>query len=401
MADETTDAAAADATAEPTATEAAVEDTAPVADPVMAKLKELDVDDDMVVKIKQDLGVTTVDELGLLAEKDLLSIGMKVVQARKLAGAFVPPPPAADTAALSAATAFEILPAVPDDTSWLEALRTGGVLKVDQSTVISAVRAALAERVGMFGVPDRLAERMESFAEESDEPVSEEFWRLRSLVTRRNYGDIFAAIEGLDGRYISDTRRRQLLERVNTHLWPAIGSFYNQLQSWQEAWMQGAANPAMLMATIMSAGSGGMAMPPGMLQPPDTAVLRDHADAVNDAINRVFAGTGVPVAAALAYDATQIKKTLENPRLPSMIGAASREQMLKQLGIAVSSNYPRLETNITRFVLGIMQAKNQPAGNEELQYFGALYMLGSQIPWDQLGIGGRTVSGIGGNRTRL
>jgi len=68
------------------------------------------------------------------------------------------------------------------------------------------------------------------------------------------------------------------------------------------------------------------------------------------------------------------------------------------LGVAVSATYPRLETNLTRFVLAVMQAKDQPAGNEELQYFGALFMLGSQIPWDQLGgnKSGDRLTGIGG-----
>ena len=149
--------------------------------------------------------------------------------------------------------------------------------------------------------------------------------------------------------------------------------------------MQGAGNPALMMSALMAAsGGGGMALPPGMMQPPDTGILRDNADAVADAVNRVFAGTGVQIAAALAYDASKIKGTLENLRLPALTGAANRDQMLKQLGVAVSATYPRLETNLTRFVLAVMRAKDQPSGNEELQYFGALFMLGSQIPGTSL-----------------
>ena len=140
------------------------------------------------------------------------------------------------------------------------------------------------------------------------------------------------------------------------------------------------------------------------MQPPDTGGLRDNAAAVADAVNRVFAGTGVQIAAALAYEANRIKDTLSNPRLPAMIGAANRETMLRQLGVAVSATYPRLETNLTKFVLAVMQAQEQPAGTEELQYFAAMFMLGSQIPWDQLGSGvnfaGRP-SGIGATRGKL
>ena len=144
-------------------------------------------------------------------------------------------------------------------------------------------------------------------------------------------------------------------------------------------------------------------MPPGMMAPPDTGVLRDYADSVADAINRVFAGTGVQIAAALAFEATRIRDILMRPGLPAMIGATNRDQMLKMLGVDVPATYTRLETNLTRYVLAVMQVKDQPAGNEELRYFGTLYMLGSQIPWGELNPGnsvgsGHGVTGVGSTR---
>ena len=116
--------------------------------------------------------------------------------------------------------------------------------------------------------------------------------------------------------------------------------------------MQGAANPTMMMMALMGGNAG--ALPPGLMQAPDTAVLRDAADAVKDSVNKVFAGTGVQIASALAYEAAEIKKSLEDPRLPAMIGVAYREQMLKKLGVAVPATYPRLETNLTKYILGVM-----------------------------------------------
>jgi len=368
------------------------------------RLSELGIEAEMITKIKEDLGAASIEDLSNLTEDDLTGIGMKKLPARKLAAALVPETPtevssAATPTGASLVSFDAVLPTVPSDSAWLEALRTGGVLKVDQSTVISAVRAALAYKAGLFAIPGKLVEEMETFADANDEQVDPEFFRLRKQITRRSYADIFAAIDGLDGNYVTEARKKQLFSRIDEHLWPAIMAFYDQLQSWQKAWMQGAANPTMMMAAIVSATGGGTAMPPGMMQAPDTGVLRDHADAVADSVNRVFAGTGVQIAAAMAYDATNIKETLSNPRLPALIGAANRDQMLRQLGVAVSATYPRLETNLTRFVLAIMQVKDQPAGNEELQYFGTLFMLGSQIPWDQLG-GGRSgkLTGIGGGR---
>ncbi|MFC1623041.1 hypothetical protein ACFL2R_01330 [Patescibacteria group bacterium] len=320
-------------------------------------------------------------------------------------------PAAATTSAPVGTVSFDaVLPTVPTDASWVEALRTGGVLKVDQSTVISAIRATLALRAGLFGIPEKLAVLMEKFADENEEQVDPEFFKLRKQMTRRNYSDIFAAVEGLDGTYVTEKRKKQLFKRIDSHLWPAITEFYEQLKSWQETWLQGTTGPAATGAAIAAlVGGGGMVggvLPPGMMQPPDTGILRDSADAVANAINKVFAGTGVQIASALAYDATKIKETLVNPRLPALTGAANRDQMLRQLDVAVSATYPRMETNLTRFVLSVMQVKDQPAGNEELQYFGMMFMLGSQIPWDQLK-GGRVenaagrLSGIGSRSENL
>lgn len=364
---------------------------------VTARLKELDVPDDVAEKIVTELGAEALDDLDRLTEADLTSVGMKTLTARRVVAALKKPEPVVNT--VSAVSFDAVLPSVPTDESWLTALRSGGVLKVEQSTVISAVRAALAHRARLYEIPDVLLAKMETFSDENEEQVDPEFFRMRKLITRRNYAEVFEAIDGLDGNYVTEARKKRLLQRVDQHLWPAIIAFYEQLKSWQAAWMQGATNPALMMSAIMAASGGGNVMPPGMMQPPDTGALRDHADAVADAINKVFAGTGVQIAAALAYDAAKINETLSNPRLPTLIGAANREQMLRQLGVAVSATYPRLERNLTQFVLSVMQVKDQPAGNEELQYFGALFMLGSQIPWDQLSshntVGGKRPTGIG------
>lgn len=369
------------------------------------KLKEFKIADEVIEKISTELGAETEGDLASLTEQDLISCGMKLLPARKLVAALVPIPSAADVAASTTASAVSaisfdaVLPTVPTDSSWLEALRAGGVLKVDQSSVISAVRAALAHRAGLFAIPAGLVALMEDFSDKNEEQVDPEFFKLRKQMIRRSYAEIFEAIDGLDGSYVTEARKNKLFQRIDQGLWPAIIEFYSQLKNWQEAWMQGA-NPAVMISAFMSASSGIGIMPPSMMQPPDTGVLRDHASAVADAINKVFAGTGVQIAAALAYDAAKIRETLSNVRLPALIGVANRDQMLRQLGVAVSATYPRLEKNLIRFVLSIMQVENQPAaGNEELEYFGALFMLGSQIPWDQLGGGsgghGKKLSGIG------
>ena len=125
------------------------------------------------------------------------------------------------------------------------------------------------------------------------------------------------------------------------------------------------------------------------MQAPDTGILHDAADGFNDTINKVFAGTRMPIATALAYEAGQIVKALENPALPGYIGAVNREQMLRMLGVDVSATYPRMEVNLIKYVMSVLKIKDMSSGPEEQQFFVALAMLGNSIPWDQLGMGKR------------
>jgi hypothetical protein len=86
----------------------------------------------------------------------------------------------------------------------------------------------------------------------------------------------------------------------------------------------------------------------------------------------------------MAYDAMNVKKVLETPMLPAMVGAANREQMLKLLRADVQADYVRLERNVIQYALGVMEySKVTP--DAELGYLTSLHLLGSQIPWDRLG----------------
>ncbi len=390
-----------DAIEENAASEAASPEVAtPVAAPtdeVAVKLREFNASDEVVDAVKA-LGVDTVADLSLLTADDLVGAGLKLVKARKLLDAVKPPEPVVAEVDVAVAANFEALPSVPDDGSWLDMLKTGGVLKVDQSTIISTIRAALAQRVGLFNVPAKLAEAMEEFADRNDEPVDPSFFKLRKQLTKRSYAEVFEAIEGLDGTFVTEARKKELFKRMDQNFWPALLSFQNHLNSWYDTWVQSMANPQLFMAAL--AKGQGVVLPPGMSGAPPADALRDAADAVADAVNRVFAGTGVPVASAMAYDAVQIRKSLEDPRVPALIGAANRDQMLKQLGVSVPATYPRLETNLTRFVISVVDAKNQAAGVEEQTYFGALYLLGTQIDWTQLGVRADTISRLGRTAVR-
>ena len=320
--------------------------------------------------------------LALVAAGPQIPLGVFRKHLTKLRGA----PSMATTSTDGSTTgSYSPLPPVPDDTSFLEMLKVGGVLKVGPTEVISAVKTAIASRFGLYDLPVVIQQAMERFAYSQDEPVGEEYFEVQNLITTRNYGEILSAL-GVKGSFISTARRREFLRRVDEFLWPALVSFHGQLVSWQEAWMAGMANPGMLMAALAMnrTGAAGAAMPPGMMQPPETAGIRDAAETVVNQINKTFAGVGRPVARAMAYDATRIKGILENDKLPALIGASTREQMLKQLGVTVTSDYIRMERNIAGYTLAVMELPKITAGNEELAYLSALIQLGLSIPWDKV-----------------
>lgn len=373
---------------EEAAVEEAVEAETTPTDPLekfKARLEEVGVSE-AAVTILLDQELTTTEALAGFTYEDFVAMGIKAGSAKILADNFATSaiePTSAPESPTAPTASMDILPTIPDEMTFTEMLKVGGVLKVGPTEVIAAVRAALAARTRLFDLPDELASRMEDHAESLDEPVGEEFFHLRSLVVKRSYADIMSAL-GIEGRFMSESRKNAFLARLEEHLWVALRGFQAQLEAWQRSWMEGAANPAMMMAAIATATSGG-ALPPGMMAPPDASPLRDAAEGVVNKVNRVFAGTGIPVARALAYDAQRIREILENERLPAAIGAVNREQMLKMLSADVSADYVRLEHNIARYTLAVMKFSEVGSGQEELVYLGAILQLGLSIPWDKLG----------------
>jgi hypothetical protein len=286
------------------------------------------------------------------------------------------------------AVSLDVLPPLPDDESFLKALKTGGELKVNPTEVICAMRAAIANKLGLYDLPELIRDKMEEFAENSETPCGADFFTLRNLITKRSYADVLSVLN-VEGSFVTVSRKNAFLAKLDSLLWTTLNDFYKQLFAWQQAWVQGSQNPAAMttaMAAIVSAfSSGGVAtLPPGLMAPPDTSPVRDSAETVVNNINKIFAGIGIPIARALAYEALNIKTVLENASLPASLGAINKEQMLKMLKADISSDYVRLESNITRFMLSIMELSKITAGPQEQVYLGAMLQLGLSIQWDKL-----------------
>ena len=277
----------------------------------------------------------------------------------------------------------DILPTVPEEESFTAALKVGGELKIGVTEVIAAVKASLANRVGMYTIPSRLQQLMEKWAERNDAPCPQSWYDIRRLIIRRDYAPVLAVF-GLEGHFVNQRRKEQLFGKLEAGLWSALRTFQGQLKAWQKSWMQGAAGPGVMMALLSTSRDGAGSIPPGMLQPPDPAAVRDAAEAVANQINHVFAGVGIPVARALAYEAQQIKDILAEERLPAAVGAITREQMLKLMGVDVSADYVRMERSVVRYVMSILELPGVARGEQEVMYLTALLQLGMMIPWGQL-----------------
>ena len=297
-------------------------------------------------------------------------------------------PPVVEPTNMFTSPMTTLLPPILDDKSFIEALKVGGVLKVGVTEVTSAIKAVLARKVKLFDIPKILAEKMEQFAEACDEPVGSDFFEIRNLVIKKSYADIMHAL-GIEGSFVTESRKESFLQRLESTLWDEISNFQHQLAAWNKNWNETASNPAMLTSTIVSAfagsGVGGNMMPAGMMQPPDTAHLKDAAESTITIINKIFAGFGIPIARALAYEAQKIKTILENDRLPMMIGATNKELMLKMIGVDVSSDYVRLERNLVQYTVALMEYPKITSGQNELLYLSEMLKLGVSIDFGRLG----------------
>lgn len=279
-----------------------------------------------------------------------------------------------------------LLPAAPDDEGLLASLVVGGIAKVSETDVAAALRVLLAERLGIFGIQEQLARKIEDHAVRLGEPCGPVFYRMQRELARHRHADVLAAL-GASRNLVSTSRKRALLDRLD----PLVGRFaayQRELTTWKDQWMERISNPGALFAGLAALMGGGSAAPavassPALMEAPDPGTVKAATATLIDRVNQVFAGTGIPVARALAADAIALKRLLEDPELPGAVGASGREEMLKRLGIAVTAQGAQLERDLTRYVLAALRLP-KVAADHLPAYIVAVEQLGDQIDWAAL-----------------
>lgn len=358
---------------------APVADPAPapvVADSVTDKLESLKVPGDFIAKIK-GLGVEVADDLATLKEADLTGIGMPVVKARKLIAAVAPAPvvavvPAVPAAPRNVTVSMVRLAEVPSSSNWLSSLCAIQPQRIPPITVVTGVKAAMADVYGYFQLPKKMMKMLREAADSVGQSVPELFFDLQNLTQARRYGSLVAWMQG-KGSACTVEERNRFLKRVHENLWDAIDAFYGELDGWRKGRRE-SQDVGESMAAAFS----------GEVQIYDATLVRNAALAFGDTINRVFSGTGVYAATALALDNDKLQKVLEEMDF-RQFGVQSREQLLANLGCAVPAEIVAAETTINKFIWNAMDVKNQAAGGvDEQRFLIELASIGTSRPWMQI-----------------
>lgn len=294
-----------------------------------------------------------------------------------------------EEAPLSRTSQYELLAPVPPSESFLTGLSLMQVGKVGRDEVINGIKVAIADRSGLFRASKFLLEMMDEFVtRRMEEAAPPEYYALEDEIAKQDNAEVLRLLK-VSGRYVSAERKKEFLERI-VGLWKPAFEFQQQLRAWVESYNTVVANPANLMQAVGALAAGRGARVTSM-RLPDTAMLHDGAQLVIRAINMAYAGRVTPAAAALAFDAERINGFLTNPNVVRYTGCTNREELARVLShklgnTLVTSDYRRLENNLTQFILSVYEFDSRaPMGSpQEADYILALYDLGQGISWEKL-----------------
>lgn len=338
------------------------------------------------------LGVESTGDLVVLRDEELASLGLKPAKARRMIeelknrsdkGEAETMADASAPAQAVAPTQMTLLKQLPAEDAWLSSLKEGGILKVGQSSLNAAMRAAIADVVNVKAAMDKLCALIERHYEDDNSPVPQIYFDIKKESRRRGkYREVLDLINGGSGSGVTNAQRVKAVNNVRTILFPALYAGQQALTNWYKLY-----EASMVSNAYVNMGNMGGARMPGMLPPimqiPDMGVLRDAADAVRNAANRALAGTSSAAACTIAVDYKQIQEVLERPNLAAECGCASREQLLTKLGIGVPSSLIRMERTIVQYAVSFF-ASDEVEQAYEAYFWSELYNLGTQIDFNAL-----------------
>jgi hypothetical protein len=349
-----------------------------VVDELTAYLQSLGVEASMIQKIKDDLGAATVSDLGVLTVDMLKGIGMKPVPAAALVKKLNPEVQMEKPATTTIGVGLRTPPSMPivrlqeppnSVAGWLTSLCEIQPQIIQPLTVVTGVRAALADIYGFFQLSRSMKRLLREASDRDGITVPDMFFDLENLNLARRYGTLVAWMQGKRSACTIEERNR-FLNRMHEKFWDAIDIFYRELDSWRQARRE-SLDVGEQLASAMS----------GDVQIFDTTQVRTAALAFGDLINHTFAGTGVYSATALQLDRDRLQEIL-NQLDHRLFGMSSRQQLLDTLGCAVPADMVAAENTVCKFVWNAMVSKEfADGGVGEQRFLLELAALGTSRPW--------------------
>ncbi len=323
-----------------------------------------------------ELGVDCVDDLAALNAEQLKGLGLKPAkvnrlldEARKLSEgekpetAMAPSGPvmgggAMTPMAAAVAPGMVALPQVPDTETMLRGLKISGKLApgVNPSVCIALVQAAVATPLDLMSIPKRLLNRLEKKANELDVPVGEVFFDIVAEINKSKYSEILPLVTGGRSPGITASWRKNLANRVEKILQPALLRSIEVSRDFLARLMQ-------MSGVMMGAGFVGsmqydvkmQAMLQALNQVPDTGEIHELADYLRDAFNKTCAGTGLVTATKVATEYIRVKEILDIPELYTQCGVANRDELVREMNLQVPGALVRAEENLTAFVYAMIE----------------------------------------------
>jgi hypothetical protein len=346
-------------------------------DPVGDKLKELGVEPKAIIYIKDELGATSVDDLSSLTEDDLIAAGLKKLPARNVLKALKPATAAAPISipgARPATSAIAVRLQEPpiSAASWLSSLCSIKPQIIQALTVLTGVKATIADVYGYFQLPRKMMKMLQDASDAVGEGVPDLYFELQNLTQARRYGALVSWMQG-KGSACTIAERKRFLQRMNDKFWDALDAFYIEL----DVWRKGRRDSMDVGEQIAGAFSG-------EIQIYDATQVRTAALTLGDSINRVFSGTGVYAATALALDKDGIQEVLNQIDF-RQFGVPSREKLFADLNCAVPPEMIAAENTIAKFAWNAMSIKDTAAGGmDEQKFLIELASLGTGRQWNTM-----------------
>ncbi len=355
---------------------------------------EAGVAESVIESIIDSMGLTTVEDLayftdatafaeagvsGMLAQRKLAAAGAGIKAEREAAKQRE-----AQIAAERDAQKNLDLSLLAEDVNeeeWIRDLQQGGILRFQESTYIAGIKAVLAANMGVFRAVETLSKMVTDYSIKSAIPSPKLFYTLQDIITRREYGLVFAASENnrVNGVPIYATSKdmEQLMQRMMQFFVPAILDSAQKVAKWYNDLTNQKTSDFFVEQTMHESALG------QSTSYPSPAALYDAGVNLRQSINQTFAGNGIQKALAIYNEYRTFVGVLNDPDLPSSVGALDKDNVLSMLGFDANAAAVRSEAFIVKFVISMIDAERLAKG-KELQFFRELHDLARQIDWSAL-----------------